>query len=392
MLADVMEPMKKNIVMIEKLDFAFAKAKMSLSYHGAEPTVTLDRKIKMKNGRHPLMNYEENIPLNFEIGDGINGIIITGPNTGGKTVALKTVALNAYMAQCGMHVACEEAVLCMNNLYLCDIGDGQNISENLSTFSSHIINVLDILKRANRESLVIMDELGSGTDPTEGMGIATAILEELKKSGSLYLVTTHYPEIKQYASQTEGVVNARMTFDKESLKPLYQMVIGEAGESCAFYIAKRLGMSQEMLERASIAAYGRSMPQETKRQLQGEVKTTRIHEGTPKINKYNPVLNSQSKAKKFRLGDSVMVYPDRKIAIVCQVADEKGILRVQIQQSKRYINYKRVKLLVAATQLYPENYDFSLVFDSVEKRKAHHDMSRKYVEEAFEENTLDSRD
>lgn len=144
-------------------------------------------------------------------------------------MALKTVALCCMLAQWGLHVPCQEAWVCMNSQYLCDIGDGQSLSENLSTFSAHITNVLDILSRVNPESLVIMDELGSGTDPTEGMGIAIAILEALRESGCLFLVTTHYPEVKEYAARTQGVTNARMTFDQDSLQPLYRMVIGEAG-------------------------------------------------------------------------------------------------------------------------------------------------------------------
>ncbi len=128
---------------------------------------------------------------------GFDGVVITGPNTGGKTVTIKTVALNCMMAQCGLHVTCKKAEICMNSNFLCDIGDGQNISENLSALSAHIVKVLEILKKVNRDSLVVMDELGSGTDPTEGVGIAIAILEKLQKSGGLFLVTTHYPEVKQ---------------------------------------------------------------------------------------------------------------------------------------------------------------------------------------------------
>ncbi len=164
--------------------------------------------------------------------------------------------MTCLMAQCGLHIPCGEAQICMNRNILCDIGDGQNLAENLSTFSAHIVNVLEILRKVTPESLVVMDELGSGTDPAEGMGIAIAILEELKKSGALFLVTTHYPEVKTYAEQERSIVNARMTFDKENLKPLYQMVIGEAGESCAFYIAGRLGMPASMLRRAAREAYG----------------------------------------------------------------------------------------------------------------------------------------
>lgn len=204
MLSDKEEIIQSNSRTVEKLDFIFAKGKLSLEQEGIQPEINTDRHIRIKNGRHPLMDKAVNVPLNFEIGNGITGVIITGPNTGGKTVAIKTVALNCMMAQCGLHVPCEEAEICMNNAILCDIGDGQNISENLSTFSAHITNVLDILKKAGRDSLVVMDELGSGTDPAEGMGIAVAILEELKKSNALFLATTHYPEVKEYARRTEG--------------------------------------------------------------------------------------------------------------------------------------------------------------------------------------------
>lgn len=201
--------------------------------------------------------------------------------------------------------------------------------------------MLSVLREVNSDSFVIMDELGSGTDPTEGMGIAIAILEELRKSGAVFLVTTHYPEVKEYAARAEDIVNARMAFDKETLRPTYQMVIGEAGESCAFYIADRLGMPSEMLKVAIRAA-------------------------------------------KYQIGDSVMVYPDKKIGIVCAPMNEKGVLRVQLPNKKIWINHKRVKLHVAATELYPEDYDFSIIFDTVENRKKRHDMQRKYTDSVIE--------
>ncbi|MDE7222329.1 MAG: DNA mismatch repair protein MutS, partial [Acetatifactor sp.] len=266
MIGEQLEDFRENIRILEKLDYAFSKGKLSMEWDCAAPVVSTVRHIRLTAARHPLMDRTVAVPLDFMLGedseeqDGDNplcrGIVITGPNTGGKTVALKTVALCCMLAQWGLHVPCREAQICMNSQYLCDIGDGQNLSENLSTFSAHITNVLDILGRVNAESLVIMDELGSGTDPTEGMGIAIAILEALRESGCLFLVTTHYPEVKEYAARTAGVTNARMTFDRESLQPLYRMVIGEAGASCAFAIAKRLGMPQAMLDVAQQAAYG----------------------------------------------------------------------------------------------------------------------------------------
>ncbi|MBO7096565.1 MAG: DNA mismatch repair protein MutS, partial [Lachnospiraceae bacterium] len=205
LVSDAIPVMEENMRMMEKLDLIFSKGKLSIDLDCVEPNINLERRIVLKEARHPLMDRSINVPLNFDLGfsaeggETIRGIVITGPNTGGKTVSIKTVMLTSYMAQCGLHVPCLEADICMNSGYLSDIGDGQNISENLSTFSAHIKNVLEILGKLNRESLVIMDELGSGTDPAEGMGIATAILEELRKSGANFLVTTHYPEIKEYA-------------------------------------------------------------------------------------------------------------------------------------------------------------------------------------------------
>lgn len=423
LVADEAGVFRQNIRTMERLDFAFSKGKLSLHYDGIEPAIITERRIRLTNARHPLMKKEICVPLQFSIGDGINGVVITGPNTGGKTVALKTVALNCMMAQCGLHVSCEKAVICMNSNYLCDIGDGQNLSENLSTFSAHITNVLDILRRVNSESLVVMDELGSGTDPLEGMGIAVAILEELRKSGALFLVTTHYPEVKVYAEKTNGIVNARMTFDKENLQPLYQMVIGEAGESCAFHIAKRLGMPEGMLRKATEAAYGAGAEQkgdvgyetgieqkgktsfragaeqkrdsgyengaeqkcDSKYEVDAKAAPGNSYnkfrkESVPKIQKKK--IPASKKQISFNRGDSVMILPDKKKGIVCQRANDKGVLQVQLPGKKIWINHKRVKLLVEAVELYPEDYDFSIVFDTVENRKLRHQMERRYVEGA----------
>ncbi|MCI5934871.1 MAG: DNA mismatch repair protein MutS, partial [Lachnospiraceae bacterium] len=219
MVAEAAPVLRENIAMMEKLDFIFSKGKLSIDMKGSASTINTERRIVLKDARHPLMDPQVAVPLQFEIGGHTRGIVITGPNTGGKTVAIKTVMLNCMMAQCGLHVTCAKADICMNSSYLCDIGDGQNLTENLSTFSAHITNVLEVLKEVNPNSFVIMDELGSGTDPTEGMGIAIAILEELQKSGAIFLVTTHYPQVKDYAKEKENLTNARMTFDKETLRP-----------------------------------------------------------------------------------------------------------------------------------------------------------------------------
>lgn len=378
MTAEAAELINENIRTIERLDFTFSKGKLSIDLDAVEPCINMERRIILKDARHPLMDKNRNVPLQLEVGENVRGIVITGPNTGGKTVAIKTVMLNCMMAQCGLHVTCREADICMNNAYLCDIGDGQNLAENLSTFSAHIKNVLEVLREVNSESLVIMDELGSGTDPAEGMGLAIAILEELRKSGTIFLVTTHYPEVKEYAEKAQDIINARMAFDKETLRPTYRLVIGEAGESCAFYIAERLGMPTEMLKTAISAAYGEKA-----------VEDYPFHKKNVRIEKRNLHKISRTQEEKgkvkyrtlYKVGDSVMVYPDKKIGIVCEPVNEKGVLRVQLPDKKIWINHKRVKLHVSASELYPEDYDFSIIFDTVQNRKARHDMSRKYTDE-----------
>ena len=241
--------------------------------------------------------------------------------------------------------------------------------------------MLEVLREANKDSFVIMDELGSGKESAEGRGIASAILEELRKSGAIFLVTTHYPEVKEYAAKAENIVNARMTFDKETLHPTYQMVLGEAGESCAFYIADRLGMPNEMLKVAISAAYGEEAVKSYSFQ---NPESNIIKKSTDKITKAKTGKNNAEFSTKYKIGDSVMVYPEKKIGIVCAPINEKGVLRVQLPNKKIWINHKRVKLHVAATELYPEDYDFSIIFETVENRKKRHDMQRKYIDAVIE--------
>lgn len=398
LVEEVKEQLKENMNTIEKLDFIFSKGKLSVNMSGIQPNIRTDRTIRIKKGRHPLLAKEQCVPLDFEMDVERKGIIITGPNTGGKTVAIKTVGLLSLMAQSGLHVPCEEADLTMNSQILCDIGDGQSITENLSTFSAHITNIISILEHVNQDSLVILDELGSGTDPAEGMGIAVAILEELRSYGCLTIATTHYPEIKQYAKEAKGYVNARMVFDKETLKPTYQLVIGEAGESCALYIARKLGMKESMIARAYEEAYQKKPNHELIAREEMEKinpKHKKIKEANnkysgPRIEKKKEKKVTSDRASTFKRGDSVIVYPDRKIGIVYQEANQFGEVGIQLKKEKYVINHRRIKLYIKASQLYPPDYDFSVVFDSVEMRKKRHDMERKYkqnMELAYEEST-----
>lgn len=385
---------RTNVEAMESLDFIFARAKLSISMKAAPLPVHSDRKIEIRSGRHPLLKTETVVPLDISMGGGVHGVIITGPNTGGKTVALKTIGLFSLMAQSGLHVPAAGGCLAMNNYVLCDIGDGQSIAENLSTFSSHMTNIIEILRIADDQSLVLLDELGSGTDPAEGMGLAIAVLEELAAKKCLFVATTHYPEIKEFAKITPGLVNARMAFDRQSLMPLYRLELGEAGESCALYIASRLGLPRHIIERAGTAAYeGRAVTRTDVRP--GCVRTwtgsgaeaANARPGTAdakdnafkRIKADEPVKPLQSpRSNRFNIGDSVMVYPQKMIGIVYMKANEKGEIGVQTKKNKQLINHKRLKLHVPAEKLYPENYDFSIIFDSVATRKARHDMARKH--------------
>ncbi len=370
---------KENIRVVTSLDFVFAKGKMSIDMEATEPEINAERIIVLRKAKHPLLEKQSCIPLDFSIGEGVRGVVITGPNTGGKTVAIKTVALLSAMACAGLHVPAEFARISMNNQILCDIGDGQNIKDNLSTFSAHMKSVIEIMERVDHESLVILDELGSGTDPAEGMGIAIAILESLRKSRANFLVTTHYPEVKEYADRYEEIQNARMAFDRESLKPLYKLEIGKAGESCALYIAKRLGVPHSLLRHAAIEAYGEKAEELVEELQLSDEKNIKKRE-TAKIQKLNVVKKEAEHGMAFTRGDSVTVMPEGKIGIVVNPADKHGEVLVQVQKEKIMVNHKRLKLKVAASSLYPEDYDFTIIFDTVENRKARHKMTKGHQE------------
>lgn len=250
LVATYREEIYQNQFILSDLDFTFAKSKLALSMGANLPIMNTDKIVDIKSARHPLLKGRV-VPIDVKLGDGYNALVITGPNTGGKTVSLKTLGLMIIMAQSGLFIPCAEfsKIPVIENIYT-DIGDKQSIELSLSTFSASMTNIVSILEKADDKSLVLFDELGSGTDPTEGAALAMSIIDNLVKRDVLLVTTTHYSELKLYAMTTQGVQNASVEFDIETLSPTYRLIIGTPGKSNAFEISKRLGLKDEILSEA----------------------------------------------------------------------------------------------------------------------------------------------
>lgn len=355
---------RQNIEVMTEYDFAFAKAKLSFQMEGRAPKLHEGDRMVIRAGRHPLI--ENPVPLHFELGEKARTLVITGPNTGGKTVVLKTLGLFVLMAQTGLHLPVGKGTeLPIFKEILVDIGDQQDLSQSLSTFSGHMKNLVNIVNRSNPGVLVLLDEIGTGTDPREGAALGMAILEDLYSQGALTVVTTHYGVLKDFGEQMNGFENARMQFNPETLEPLYQLEMGASGESNAFWISRELGLKPRVLKRArELAVHRREESQEI------EVRDVAFKQRKSRAEK------EKKEYPKLAQGDLVRCLDSGEKSIVYEEDERQGTVTVVKDFKERILPRRRVKRLALAEDLYPEGYDMSQLFVSFAKRKLEKDMQK----------------
>ena len=361
MLNEKIRELKINIEVIAEYDMIWAKAKYSNEISGIKPKLNDYGYIKIVNGKYPLI--KNAVPLNFEIGENYRTLIITGPNAGGKTVVLKTVGILTLATQSGFHIEAKEGteISVFDKLFV-DIGDNQSIENALSTFSSHVKNLAEIIKQSKKSTLLLFDEIGSGTEPNEGAALAIAILEELYHKGCITIATTHYGEIKNFSEGHPDFENAAMEFKKDTLDPLYKLNIGKTGDSNALYISKKMGISDSIIER-------------TKKYIETKDYNYELIRSSKVIKKKEEVEVLESQYN-YCVGDRVILLDNNESAIVYKEINELNNLVVLYKNNFIEVNYKRVKLDLKASELYPEGYDLNQLFISYKERKLEHDINR----------------
>ncbi len=350
-----------NLHSLAALDFAFAKGRYSRAINGIAPQLNDHGVIQIVNGKHPLLEGDV-VPLNVEIGKDFRTLIITGPNAGGKTVAMKTIGLLTLAVQAGLHIPCHpNSNLSIFEQIFVDIGDDQSMENALSTFSSHVKNLALCVNKANKSTLLLFDEIGSGTEPGEGSALAIAILEDVYQKGAITVASTHMNEIKNYSSLHPDYENAAMKFEKETLKPLYQLQLKKAGNSHALWISKQMGIQEKILQKAE--RYQASKDYDFSPVPSAKVRT--------------PSAVSETKVyPSYAIGDRVYVQTLQQSGVVHKPKDEHDQVEVFFEGEFKTLHVRLLKLEVSAENLYPVGYDMDQVFRSWKERKLEHDLER----------------
>lgn len=360
MIFERIKDLKMNVDVISEYDMIWAKAKYSKVINGIKPKLNDYGYIKIIKGKYPLI--KDSIPLAFEIGKDYRGLIITGPNAGGKTIVLKTIGLLTLAIQSGFHIEAKEGTefSVFKKLFV-DIGDNQSVENALSTFSSHVKNLAEIIRESTKSTLLLFDEIGSGTEPNEGSALAIAILEELYHKGSITISTTHYGEIKNFSKEHPDFENAAMEFEKETLEPLYKLSIGKVGDSNALYISKKMGLYDSIIDRAR-------KYMDTKSYNYNLIEDSKIIK--------NKELQAKEDFYDYSVGDKVILLENNESAIVYKERDRLNNVTILYNKEFIEVNYKRIKLELKASDLYPEGYDLNQLFISYKERKLEKDIKR----------------
>ncbi len=383
MVAAAQGQIKINRESMETLDLIFARGRLASKMKCGPVSISKTLALSLESARHPLLG-DAAVPMSVSLGGRTRALVITGPNTGGKTVSIKTAGLLSAMALSGLEIPAERATIPLLSGIYADIGDGQSVSQNLSTFSAHMKRVVRILNLAGPRALVLLDEVGSGTDPQEGMGLAVAILKELGRVKCLLMATSHYPELKRFAATAEGFLNARMTFDRATLTPTYHLEPGEAGESCALDIARRLGMPERLLDLARDAAYPDGRHPEAHPAAEPIPEAQTSPEPEPEFQpEPEPEASGQPpepQGPAFHPGDRVRVPFMNCFATVVLPPNARGELLVRVRDKNILVNQKRVQPFLGKEALYPgTDYDLDIVLDSWENRKKRRQIEKGKV-------------